>query len=48
MIRQFYVSTLTTLGQKLNELNIDKENLIQIVYTGKEGLEWVAFYWDDK
>ncbi len=45
MIRQFYVSTLNDLGKKIRELDIGKEDLIQVVYTGKEGLEWVVFYW---
>ncbi len=44
MIKSFYVDSLLKLGQKMNELGLVKENIIQVVYTGKESLEWVVIY----
>ncbi len=48
MIKQFNVDTLRELAVKLNEHNVHKENIIQIVYTGDERMNWVVFYWEDK
>ncbi len=48
MIKQFSVGTLLDLGRKINEMGIDKEQLIQIVYTGDERMVWVCFYSTDK
>lgn len=45
MIKQFSTNTLSEFSRELIKLNINKENVIQLVYTGDERMNWVCFYW---
>ncbi len=44
MIKSFYVDRITDVGLRINELDISKDEIIQIVYTGNEKTPWVVFY----
>lgn len=46
MIKQFTIETLRDLAPRINEKNIHKDDIIQIVYTGDEKLNWVVIYWE--
>lgn len=48
MIKQFSTDTLSEFSRKLVELDINKEDVIQLVYTGDERVNWVCFYWVEK
>ncbi len=48
MIKQFNAETLTEYYRRLVELNIHKNDVIQLIYTGDERMKWVCFYWVEK